>query len=234
MPMYLNQSDNSNKFWGYEINGNKITFKWGRVGLDGQEQTESYSPAKLQKKIREKIAKGYEEITEQKLEKETVLAESIGFRTKVQSIDFVTVSGDNQNLKTSVIGEYDPDEYILVHLQNSWNPDEERFVLLSAKNGHKTLTRKTATSKNVWRSYDGGNKNTAQAIMDYLQDMIDKFTKIVTASFGNLGGRALDDDSYQKAVTKFKAESKSDMSDAVVQKIAKMGFASMGARALDL
>lgn len=228
--IYHNTTGSSNKFWSYEIDGTQITFKWGRVGTTGQQKTEPYSPGKLSKKIRDKTKKGYEEINEEKLEKETTLAEGLGFRTKIQKMDFVSAhTFQNGKLRLTVLSEYDPDEYIHVHLQDSWSKDD-RWLLLSAKHGHKEI-KQSGAHWTVWTSASG---RTANAIMDYLQDMIEKFTKIVTASFGSFGGRALDDSSYQSAVDKFKEESGIDQNDQVIGQIAKIGFASMGGRVLDI
>ena len=241
MPLYLNQEGSSNKFWSYKIKGDTITYKWGRVGTDGEVLLEAYSPSKLAKKIASKLKKGYVEVDDKKLEKEKNLAEGLGFRAKINDIKFVSVKfgkteGYNQALKTSELSEYNPDESILVNLLDSWSKDN-RWVLLSTKNGNKELT--PGGKKNEWltSTYSGADTKTCDAIMGYLDDMITKFTTIVTASFGSLGGRALDDSSYQSAVNKFKNETKADISDAVINKIAKIakvGFANMGARALDI
>lgn len=229
--IYHNKEGNSNKFWSYEIKGNRIVFKWGRVGLAGQQKEEPYSPAKLQKKISEKQKKGYDLIDKEKLAKEKNLADGLGFRVKIQKLDFVSVTEfQNGKLRLTVMDEYDPTQYIFVHLQNSWNTDENRWLLLSAKHGHKELRQSGAN----WTVYTSASGRTANAIMEYLQDMIAKVTKIITASFGSLGGRALDDDSYQKVVDTFKSESGIEQNDQVIGQIAKMGFANLGGRRLDL
>lgn len=56
--------NNNNKFWEYEISGNTITYKWGRVGTTGQSKTEiSSSPEyTAQSKANSKIKKGYTKI----------------------------------------------------------------------------------------------------------------------------------------------------------------------------
>jgi len=231
--IYHNTTGSSNKFWSYEINGNQITFKWGRVGTTGQTKVEPYQSHKLSKKIREKQKKGYDQINEEKLEKETTLAEGLGFRTKIQKLDFVRIHTlKNKKIKITNLDEYDSNEYIFVHLQDSWSKDN-RWLLLSTQHGHKELKPSSATQSS-WVVWSGAHGRTPNAIMDYLQDMIEKFTTIVTASFGGLGSRALDDDSYKKVVNKFKEESGIDQSEQVIGQIAKMGFASMGARRLDL
>src|SRR5574343_521433 len=53
--------NNNNKFWEYEISGNTITYRWGRVGTTGQSKTEiSSSPeSTAQSKASSKVKKGY-------------------------------------------------------------------------------------------------------------------------------------------------------------------------------
>lgn len=53
--------NNNNKFWEYEISGNTITYRWGRVGTTGQSKTEisSLPESTAQSKANSKVKKGY-------------------------------------------------------------------------------------------------------------------------------------------------------------------------------
>jgi len=64
MPRYEFKEGSSNKFWEITLSGNSFTTRWGRIGTDGQEKTQTFgSPAEAQKEydklVREKEKKGY-------------------------------------------------------------------------------------------------------------------------------------------------------------------------------
>jgi poly [ADP-ribose] polymerase len=54
--------ENCNKFWAFEHDGSKITYRWGRVGHAEQAKTMNFTQSDLDKKIREKTKKGYKQI----------------------------------------------------------------------------------------------------------------------------------------------------------------------------
>ncbi|AGC44676.1 WGR domain-containing protein [Myxococcus stipitatus DSM 14675] len=65
MPRYEFKEGSSNKFWEITLEGKTFTTKWGRIGTDGQEKTQSFdSPEAALKEhdklVREKEKKGYE------------------------------------------------------------------------------------------------------------------------------------------------------------------------------
>src|SRR3954468_1166094 len=54
----------SRKFWQAEVDGKKLTVRWGRIGTDGQSKTKAFaSPAAASKEhaslVAEKTKKGY-------------------------------------------------------------------------------------------------------------------------------------------------------------------------------
>lgn len=56
----------SNKFWEIDIDGDKVTTRWGRQGTDGQSKTKTFADSAAAKKefdklIKEKTEKGYQE-----------------------------------------------------------------------------------------------------------------------------------------------------------------------------
>ncbi|ATB47243.1 WGR domain-containing protein [Corallococcus macrosporus] len=64
MPRYEFKEGSSSKFWEITLSGNSFTARWGRIGTDGQEKTQTFgSPAEAQKEhdklVREKEKKGY-------------------------------------------------------------------------------------------------------------------------------------------------------------------------------
>ncbi|QSQ27472.1 WGR domain-containing protein [Pyxidicoccus parkwayensis] len=65
MPRYEFKEGSSNKFWEISLTGTSFTTRWGRIGTDGQEKTQSFSDTATAKKeydklVREKEKKGYE------------------------------------------------------------------------------------------------------------------------------------------------------------------------------
>ncbi|MCY1014943.1 WGR domain-containing protein [Pyxidicoccus sp. MSG2] len=65
MPRYEFKEGSSNKFWEISLSGTSFTTRWGRIGTDGQEKTQSFSDTATAKKeydklVREKEKKGYE------------------------------------------------------------------------------------------------------------------------------------------------------------------------------
>jgi len=57
----------SRKFWNVDVDDNEYTASWGRIGNDGQSQTEQFASSydarsKALKKIDEKLGEGYREV----------------------------------------------------------------------------------------------------------------------------------------------------------------------------
>ena len=64
MPRYEFKEGSSSKFWEITLSDNTFTTRWGRIGTDGQEKTQTFgTPAEAQKEhdklVREKEKKGY-------------------------------------------------------------------------------------------------------------------------------------------------------------------------------
>ncbi|MDC0709628.1 WGR domain-containing protein [Stigmatella sp. ncwal1] len=69
MPRYEFTEGSSSKFWEITLSGKSFTTRWGRIGTEGQEKTQSFaSPAEAKKEhdklVREKEKKGYELVGE--------------------------------------------------------------------------------------------------------------------------------------------------------------------------
>ncbi len=66
---YINQSGDSNKFWTIEQSGNSYTVTWGKIGTEGRANTKLFNSnaecsKELEKLIKEKISKGYKEVSD--------------------------------------------------------------------------------------------------------------------------------------------------------------------------
>lgn len=61
---FINQTDNSNKFWTIEQLNEKYIVQWGKLGTEGRSGEKEFSSKdeclkKIEKLIKEKIRKGY-------------------------------------------------------------------------------------------------------------------------------------------------------------------------------
>jgi predicted DNA-binding WGR domain protein len=236
MPTFHCKEGSSNKFWSYEVDGNTVNIEYGRVGGRTTKDKKSFPTTYardrfIDKKVREKKRKNYNEIDETEKVKETTLAEGLGTRDKVMDISFVKISKVGKRIKLQDIGDYDPEGYIFVKLINSWNKTES-FMLVSEHDISVSLV--PSSPGTYYERALSSAKSTA--IVQYLNDILSKFEEIVTASFGSLGGRALDDDSLGQVVDSYKQNEGSEISDNVLGKIASMAgnFGSLGGRALDI
>ncbi|MFP2906114.1 WGR domain-containing protein [Pyxidicoccus sp. 3LFB2] len=69
MPRYEFKEGSSSKFWQITLSDNTFTTRWGRIGTDGQEKTQTFDSAAAAQKeydklVREKEKKGYELVGE--------------------------------------------------------------------------------------------------------------------------------------------------------------------------
>lgn len=134
--VYVCKEEKSNKFWQYEINNLSVDVEWGRVGLEGEKQTKTFSsPSErdrfIESKIREKQKKGYQLTDENRLSVEAEVAREMGTQYKVNRTEYVARKGDTLNL----LMNYDPDEYIMVEVLNSW---DKSLTYLLLKGSGKT------------------------------------------------------------------------------------------------
>ena len=65
---YINAYANSKKFWEVNVDGRTLNVRWGRIGSKGQDNTKVYDTGteafgEAQKLIRQKLDKGYREVT---------------------------------------------------------------------------------------------------------------------------------------------------------------------------
>jgi predicted DNA-binding WGR domain protein len=128
-----------NKFWQYEVKGNTVNVKWGRVGgaEDSDSKTfpsEALMESFISKKMREKQKKGYVETNENQLKEQVQVARALGTQYKIRRLEFVKQVGTKGkvNAKGGVLSrmlEYDPDEWIYAEILNSWSKDVTYILL---------------------------------------------------------------------------------------------------------
>jgi predicted DNA-binding WGR domain protein len=242
--VYLNQEDNHNKIWSYEIIGNDVLVKWGRVGLAGQEDRKTFSSESAQQKfisdkVREKEKKGYKLVTKEKVKQETQTAKELGCQYKIQRIKWAGKFGS----KISFISEYDPTKWVYVEIMNSWTKGDPVRLLMS-KNENFTLEGDITETSETIKFRDaqlahGDGVQFAEAVRNHLKRLYEKVATIVAQKFASLGMRKLNlgdgvvnDTTQKQDSTMFDLYNAVGESGASNQVIAQ--FASLGKRKLDL
>lgn len=97
--MWVCQEDKHNKWWTYEISGNSVTTKFGRIGQNGQSSTKDFGDswsrdAYANKKLSEKTAKGYNPVSKEQFDLLRLQAEIMGTGNKVEQTLLLIESGD--------------------------------------------------------------------------------------------------------------------------------------------
>lgn len=231
---YLCQTDQHNKFWQYEVNGNSVHIKWGRVGGTEDEQTKEFgSPAEMQKfinkKVRGKEKKGYEKVTEEKLKKEEKTAKALGAQHKIKRMLWTNMKGNT----LQQLDQYDPNKYVYVEILNSWSKKVTRLILAKddtymVKGGVSESSRNITFESKTKLGYS----SFASAVRDVLKEMSEVVAEALkSVKFAAMGSRDLFGESeaapdVQAALADIDT---SGFDSSVVSK-----FASLGARQLQL
>lgn len=246
---YICSEGTSNKFWEYEIVDEKtVRICWGRVGLAGQQQvkklTSSYARDRfIDEKTSEKIGKGYQLVTEEKKQQETEIAQTLGFRYKIQRLEFIGNAWAGHNgERISFSNDYSPLNGVFVEILQSW--DKSSSYLLIGKN--RTVQFRTA--KAVTNGVEigspleyGADDNFVQGVRKLLKTLKETVQEVFI-QFGTIGDRvlSLDDDTddmpevvqkrnQMKEAMKTVAAKSAGFSDQVVNK-----FAALGNRELEI
>lgn len=233
--IYHCNKDSSNKRWSYEIQGNNVVIRYGRIGLVGQEDFQEFSSTYdrdkfIAKKIAEKERKGYVKIDKQKLTEETKTAQSIGWQYKISDVQYVD---KQKNGKLHILDGYDPKKYILVEVMQSWSKEKEHLLLSKTSSARLTNLNIDGYTATYTNEYDQWEDSRIKAIRNYIKVAAAKVIEIITQKFACLGVRNLGDDDAEVQTQDF-----SGLIEAVNDKnlsantIAK--FASLGQRCLDL
>jgi len=187
MPIYINQVDQSNKFWQYDVNENMVKIKWGRIGGSSQEQTKQFPTTSqldnfISKKVSEKLAKGYIISDKDKLNKEVKTAQDLGTQYKIMELHWVSMGVG----KLTKLPEYNPSQYVLARVMNSWSK-EYKDILISKNSSGYLDNYNDFQFKNFRILSD----NFIDAIKKYIKSLNIKITEMITM-FGDLGVRKLD------------------------------------------
>jgi len=235
--IYINNGSQHNKFWSYDIEGNNVHVKWGRIGGSSDEQLKSFDSSSevqrfITKKTREKEKKGYKKETKEKLKKETKTARALGHQNKVGRMLWMS----RDDLLLTQIDSYDPNQYVYVEILNSWTKKVTR-LLLSKDSTWMVGGGISESGQNI-----GCNKLTKlgySAFADSIRAILKEMAEVIAAAlktvkFGASGVRNLfdDDDFVQEGPSVEDVLGSIDTSgfDASVVR----QFAAMGARNLEL
>ncbi|MCE9667170.1 WGR domain-containing protein [Myxococcus stipitatus] len=128
MPRYEFKEGSSNKFWEITLEGDSFTAKWGRIGTEGQEKTQSFDSEEAARKeyeklIREKEKKGYELVGE-------------GGEDDEEGGGKVVVGASNPELEAAILKDPDNADAYLVYgdwLQAQGDPRGELIALQNAQ-----------------------------------------------------------------------------------------------------
>lgn len=229
--------DQHNKFWEYEITGNSVWVHWGRVGGTEDEQTKSFSSSYevtefITKKVREKVKKGYKQVTQQAIKKEVKTAQAIGAQNKISKMLWVS---RKDNL-LSKIDAYDPKQYVYVEVMNSWSKKVTRLLLQKETtwmvNGESIseMGRDISVGGLTKLGYSG----FAEAVRSVLKEMAEVVSAALqTVKFGAAGVRDLFGDGTAPVAKEYQdALASIDTANFDMSVINR--FASLGARTLEL
>ena len=118
--MWICQSDKHNKWWTYDVKGNVVTTRYGRVGLKGQKSSKNLGnqwdrDSFIQKKQYEKERKGYRACSEEEFNLFKLQAEILGSGNKVE--------------RTALVIE-DGKKLVEIHPEDAFDPTLKPHVLI--------------------------------------------------------------------------------------------------------
>lgn len=233
--MFVCKEGVSNKFWGYEVvNDTDVKYKWGRLGTNGQSKIKTFGSSysrdrDIASMISEKKDKGYVEQSNDQLDKENEVAKKLGFRYKIDKIDFLKLSGD-------VFEMADDGNAMLVEVLNSWTGISQRLII-----NNQTVYAVGNDKKLSLSKLSAATGDLASAVRSAVKELMSKTVaavKKVYLSFGLGDGRNLmldglghtNDDVVNSTIAEV-SSSVSFASSQVISKLASMAN-SLGDRAL--
>lgn len=248
MPIYINNEDAHNKFWQYDVNGDTVTIKWGRIGSTPQESTMKFNQSHIDKKVREKLKKGYKLQDEDTLKKESIIANSLGFQNKISTIKWVKYDFNDNSMVE--LGQYNPEHWVYAEVLNSWTKKVTYLLLnkhetFSLDRGNNTAVESADQIESMVNHVQNNRfikarrlnySSFANAVRESIKDMAAQ-VNIVVSKFCSIGARKLFDDCGTPNAVNIET-AVSDISTQVntsgFEKKAIVKFMSLGSRSLDL
>ena len=250
MVTYLQQEEQHNKVWEYDVSsdGREVTVRWGRIGGNIRTQVKSFGSGSavqdfISKKVREKLRKEYKLVEQQAYTEEKQTATELGPRFKIKDFKFVSLVNGN---KYREIPGYSPNGYIYVEVLNSWSKHLYRILLSKNESwgieGGLTVTKKYVRfGKKVSASANGAYKFVAalrQKLMRLAQSVVEVIKTMKVAAVGarklDLGDDDDDDAEYEVPQMDFKNVLANVDHGGVDDKVVVAMAGAIGLRMLDL
>lgn len=231
MPNFICQEQQHNKFWNYTIDGNSVNIEYGRVG--GSKQTDSKSfgsvyelNAFVQKKVREKEKKGYKEVSEEKLIKESNIAQNLGTQNKICEMNFVKYNVNDNSLYE--LNSYDENESILIKMMNSWTKEETFYVI------NNDICKRITNLKRKGYDYSfsmafGTTYDIKEGLVLAIEDVAGKIEKMLVDFSTLTRAINLESDSNKKKIKLQEFSRKVNLETGISEQVAEK-FVSLGSR----
>jgi uncharacterized protein (TIGR02996 family) len=163
MPRYEFKEGSSSKFWEITLSANTFTTRWGRIGTNGQEKTQTFDTSaearkEYEKLVREKEKKGYE------LVGDSEGAEDGG--------DEGGEPASNPELEAAIIASPDNEDAYLVYgdwLQRQGDPRGELIALQ-----HAAMRASGEEAKKLEKQVKAFLKSHRDALLGDLADVVDE------------------------------------------------------------
>ncbi len=145
---FSDESKGSHKFYEATIQADQVTFRFGRIGDNGQSKTEAYETnekarEEAGKKIQEKLKKGYRFAAPGKTEKKPIQRKSkLSFEEQLQNLTDCGIKLRSQFSSDVLFEEWSKEDF----------EDEPYEMLLLSLGGDKEIgtSQWTSLSNNVW------------------------------------------------------------------------------------
>ena len=217
-----------NKVWSADTDGLQVTIEWGRIGDDPQQQIKTFgSDFELQtflnKKIQEKLKKGYKLSSDKELDKQVDIAAKLGRKNKITKMEFVSRKG---TFSFPILTAYDPDRWVYLEVMDSWSKEVNRFVI--SKTESYRMIDVSFEDRMIECGSLGSDGTWGRTLRDVLQLLMAQISVIVTRKLGALGVRRLNlggndipsSDVVQEVFTEMQV---SAVSEQVFSKLAGLG-----------
>ena len=227
----------ANKFWSYEKNGTDVVVKWGRCGLSGQSLVQQFgssaaADAFIAQKVREKIRKGYKQVTQEEMKKQVDLAKELGWQHKIDKLKWGRLNEGKQEILLT--RDYDEEQYVYVEILNSWTKDRVRLLLGKNKSyyidgvafqdqtvAYSTL-RNASSSDSFVTGVRGYLKRLSDRIVEVVKVKIGSFGRKLNLGLGTEPSTAVAEEVEESVFTAV-GESSSAVSEEVIGQIAQLG-----------
>lgn len=226
--IYTCAEKHHNKVWAFQTNGTEVTIEWGRIGGNTEQQIKTFGndyelQTFLNKKIQEKLKKGYKLASDKELDKQVDIANKLGRQNKIIKMEFIS---RKNTFSFQILTAYDPDQWVYLEVMNSWSKEINRFII-SKTESHRMIDV-SFEDRMIDCGSIGSDDTWGRTLRDVLQLLMTQISVIVTRKLGALGVRRLNlggndvpsNDVVQDVFTEMQV---SAVSEQVFSKLAGLG-----------